>query len=481
MKLDTLLTFFGLLLTAYGATQEYSRLKMKLIPSIFYWISGILSFILFITSFEEVRNYFISDCKFCLFVFIKNEYLDFWEYKYFLLISLFLLSLIVPLMIFTKLRYGNQKKFLLLLHQLSKQENYEFLNRLANENMEKILSLRYKKTFQEQLDLHNYTQFTDSISANKINWIQKMLSVVKLCILKILTLISYDKNLIKQIADFVELEPNIKMNELMGYKKLEKLVELKNNSEKYSKKFISDIFQNQNSFIVKQYLDESNSNEYQKFFKQYCHEVKLNINVGFVILEILKDLEFQKALTEKYDGKNQTVEYIYRLLSVWTENNSSLSNMATTIQKELLKYSKLEDQIETNGFFLLMKLFDSVCEYISKNYQLNNATIQHLNYLYNGMGELFYTATYSLEKRIQIACHYVSFLMRESNFQVEKINTFRQYIQEEPEQISLFVQVLRNRDQTLCKDDLGFGVLEDNANLFQWNEIKTILKMTTKS
>lgn len=476
MKFDTLLTFFGLLLTAYGATQEYSRLKMKLIPSIFYLISGILSFILFITSFEEVRNYFMSDCKFWLFVFIKNEYLDFWEYKYFLVISLFLLSLIIPLIIFTKLRYGNQKKFLLLLHQLSKQENYEFLNRLANENIERILSLRYKKTFQEQLDLHKITQLTDSLSVNKINWIQKMLSVVKLGILKILTLISYDKSLIKQIADFVELEPNIKMNELIGYKKLEKLVELENNPKEYSKKFLLDIFQNQNSFIVKQYLDESNSNEYQNFFKQNCHKVELNINIGFAILEMLKDLELQKALTQRYDGKNQTVEYIYRLLSVWTENNSSLSNMATTIQKELLKYSKLEDSIETNGFFILMRLFDAVCKYISINYRLNNAIIQHINYLYNGMGELFYTATYSLEKRIKIACHYISFLMQKSNFQIEKLNTFRQYIQEKPVQISLFVQVLRNRDQTLCKDDLGFGILEDKANQFQWNEIKTILE-----
>lgn len=479
MKFDTLLTFFGLLLTAYGATQEYSRMKMQLIPSIFYWISGILSFILFITSFEEVKNYFMSDCKFCLFVFLKHEYSDFWEYKYFLLICLFLLSLIIPLVVFTKLRYGNQKKFLLLLHQLSKQENYEFLNRLANENMEKILSLRYKKTFKNQLDLHEVTQLTDLLSVNKINWIQKMLSAIKLGILKILTLMSYDKSLIKQIADFVELEPNIKMNELMGYKKLEKIVELENNPKEYSKKFILDIFQNQNSFIVKQYLDESSSNEYQNFFKQHCHEVELNINVGFAILEILKDLELQKALTEKYDGKNKTVEYIHRLLSVWIENNSSLSNMATIIQKELLKYSKLEDSIETNGFFLLMRLFDAVCEYISINYRLNNTIIQHINYLYNGMGELFYTATYSLEKRIQTACHYISFLMQDSEFQAERINTFRQYIQEKPAQISLFIQVLSNSDRTLCEDKLGFGVAENKAKKDRWNEIRKILRLET--
>ena len=367
----------------------------------------------------------------------------------------------------------------MLLHQLSKQENYEFLNRLANENMEKILSLRYKKTFKNQLDLHEVTQLTDLLSVNKINWIQKMLSAIKLGILKILTLMSYDKSLIKQVADFVELEPNIKMNELMGYKKLEKIVELENNPKEYSKKFISDIFQNQNSFIVKQYLDESSSNEYQNFFKQNCHKVELNINVGFAILEILKDVELQKALAEKYDGKNKTVEYIHRLLSVWIENNSSLSNMAIVIQKELLKYSKLEDSIETNGFFLLMRLFDTVCEYISINYRLDNAIIQHINYLYNGMGELFYTATYSLEKRIQIACHYISFLMQDSEFQAEKINTFRQYIQEKPAQISLFIQVLSNSDRMLCEDELGFGVAENQAKKDRWNEIRKILKLET--
>ena len=61
-----------------------------------------------------------------------------------------------------------------------------------------------------------------------------------------------------------------------------------------------------------------------------------------------------------------------------------------------------------------------------KSFQLViDGEIQHINYLYNGMGELFYTATYSLEKRIQIACHYISFLMQDSEFQAEKINTFR--------------------------------------------------------
>lgn len=474
MKFDTLLTFFGLLLTAYGATQEYSRMKMQLIPSIFYWISGILSFILFITSFEEVKNYFMSDCKFCLFVFLKHEYSDFWEYKYFLLICLFLLSLIIPFVIFTKLQYGNQKKFILLLHQLSKQENYEFLNRLANENMEKILSLRYKKTFKNQLDLYKITQLTDLLSVNKINWIQKMLSAIKLGILKILTLMSYDKSLIKQIADFVELEPNIKMNELMGYKKLEKLVELENNPKEYSKKFILDIFQNQNSFIVKQYLDESNSNEYQNFFKQNCHKVELNINIGFAILEILKDLELQKALTEKYDGKNKTVEYIHRLLSVWIENNSSLSNMATVIQKELLKYSKLEDSIETNGFFLLMRLFKTVCEYVTTNFKSNKALILHIDTLYDDMGNLFYIADNYLGKRIQIACHYISFLMQDSDFQEEKLEIFKKYIYNKPTKKSIFIQVINNTDRTLCEDEIGQTGFDKRKQKL-WNEIKKLL------
>jgi hypothetical protein len=234
------------------------------------------------------------------------------------------------------------------------------------------------------------------------------------------------------------------------------------------------IFQNQNSFIVKQYLNESNSNEYQNFFKQNCHKVELNINIGFAILEILKDLELQKALTEKYDGKNKTVEYIHRLLSVWIENNSSLSNMATVIQKELLKYSKLEDSIETNGFFLLMRLFKTVCEYVTTNFKSNKALILHIDTLYDDMGNLFYIADNYLGKRIQIACHYISFLMQDSDFQAEKLEIFKKYVDNKPTQKSIFIQVINNTDCTLCEDEIGQTGF-DKTKQKLWNEIKKLL------
>ncbi len=91
------------------------------------------------------------------------------------------------------------------------------------------------------------------------------------------------------------------------------------------------------------------------------------------------------------------------------------------------------------------------------------------------MGSLLYSAFNNPKKRIMIACHYFDFLMENSNLQNEKVELFRQYIQKNQIQKALFVQVIQNQDRTLCEDEMGFGVAEDQTKQLQWNQIKIIL------
>jgi len=143
LKLADLMTFFALLLTAYGATQEYTRVKMKLIPKLFFIIFWISSLILFLSSFNEVKVYFM---QFDLLHSIKTQYPTLWLDKYFFLIAIIITTIFISLKYFTRLRYGNQKLFLELIENLSKQENYELLNHLINDNIE---TMDFKVTKEE--------------------------------------------------------------------------------------------------------------------------------------------------------------------------------------------------------------------------------------------------------------------------------------------------------------------------------------------
>ena len=116
MELGIILTYFGLLFTAYSATQELQRVKLKLIPNFLKILFFILSIILFVTSFKEFKTYLLiyNEIVFAIDCF-KTYYPCIWQLKYFILLGIHIFIIIFSITFFTKLRYGNQKKFLNLL------------------------------------------------------------------------------------------------------------------------------------------------------------------------------------------------------------------------------------------------------------------------------------------------------------------------------------------------------------------------------
>lgn len=408
MELGIILTYFGLLFTAYSATQELQRVKLKLIPNLLKILFFISSIILFITSFKEFKTYLLTYNEIVFTIdYFKTYYSCTWQLKYFILISINILIIIFSITFFTKLRYGNQKKFLNLLINLSKQGNYKILNELINENILKIISLENKKTFLEEYEKINPNKFLDTLKTKQDFNFDK--NCVRKPIFYILKNFSYDKKLINKIENFIKLEPNIKINEFIGFELLKILI--KNNSfkDKFIKKYLTNLFQNKDSYIVKQVIDENNPNEYKSFLLDNSVDLELNNSIGLAIIELLKDdKNIQEELSKKYDGANEETSCIATLIDLFSKNRSYFTNTLIYIKKELLKYSKLDENIKTNGFHLYLELLKNIFKYIKEYYIHNQAILVNINSLYR-LEDLEICDS----KKIKIISIYLDFLLED--------------------------------------------------------------------
>jgi len=469
MEFSDILAVLGLLLAVYGLADDYIRIKLKLIPLPLWILFWFTIGILFIFSFNEIKTYFVSDYKFIL-LFFKYEATTFWDFKYPILISLNMISIFIGIKYFTSLRRGNENKFLSILHTLAKEEEYALLNKLSNNNIVKILELKNKITFKEKyLDNREIVQLKILKTSNKINiffseWMKKPLY-------KVLSYFSYHKNTINEIYNFIELEPNIKNNELIGFEKLKILIEQKSfDIEEYSKKFLIPVFKNHNSYITRQLLQNS-LNEIKTYILKNSDKIQLNFIIGMAIKEILEESELIIELEKEYDGKNSKILHIEKLLFVWTKNNSSMSSTVNLIEQELLKYSELDKNSETNAFYLLKKLFDVVCQYIEKNMNDSQIEITYLHDLYLGID----ITNISERKQIQLACFYIEFLMANNQYFYIKLPEFKKYV-EDNSSYKFFLTVINKRDRELCEEKIGFGVNDEKHSQTKWNELVEILQ-----
>jgi len=469
MEFSDVLAILGLLLAIYGLANDLTKAKLKLIPNFLWIVFWVTIVILFMTSFQEIKDIITTDYKFIL-NFFKYECSIFWKFKYFILISLNILSIVVATMFFTKLSKCNEKKFLSIIHNLAKEEEYELLNRLANNNIVKILRLKNIETFKDK-----YEKIKKELVLLKISkeskWYKKFWLECKKIFLKILTSFSYNKNTINDIYDFIEFEPNIKNNELIGFEKLKTLIKEKaSDIEEYSQEYLTKVFKNHNSYITRQLLQDNRSNEIKKFLLNESHTISLNYIIGLTIIEILKDDKFIVELEKEYDGKSIEVRHIEKLLYLWLNNSSSLSNTVNLIEKELLKYSKLEEDIETNAFYLLKKLFDVVSQYIEQNINDSQMEITYLHDLYSGID----IENISERKKIQLACFYIDFLMANNQYFYVKLEEFKNYVENDYK--LFFMTVINNTDRELCEDNIGFAVNDEKHARSKWDEIIGVLE-----
>ncbi len=468
MELGIILTYFGLLFTAYSATQELQRVKLKLIPNFLKILFFILSIILFVTSFKEFKTYLLiyNEIVFAIDCF-KTYYPCIWQLKYFILLGIHIFIIIFSITFFTKLRYGNQKKFLNLLINLSKQGNYKILNELINKNILKIISLENKKTFLEEYEKINLNKFLDTLKTKQDFNFDK--NCVRKPIFYILKNFSYDKKLINKIENFIKLEPNIKINEFIGFELLKILI--KNNSfqDKFIKKYLTNLFQNKDSYIVKQVIDENNPNEYKSFLLDNSVNLKLNNSIGLAIIELLKnDKNIQEELSKKYDGANEETSYIATLIDLFSKNRSYFTNTLIYIKKELLKYSKLNENIETNGFYLYLELLKNIFKYIKEYYIYNQAILVNINSLYR-LEDLEICDS----KKIKIISIYLDFLLEDNINEEEKFKDFRSILNDKSYLKEFFNLAMKNQDRTIGKDYLEYGIYEKGNE--KWEQIKSLI------
>lgn len=471
MELGIILTYFGLLFTAYSATQELQRVKLKLIPNFLKILFFILSIILFVTSFKEFKTYLLiyNEIVFAIDCF-KTYYPCIWQLKYFILLGMHIFIIIFSIIFFTKLRYGNQKKFLNLLINLSKQENYKILNELINENILKIISLENKKTFLEEYEKIETNKFLDTLKTKQdFNFVE---DYIKKPIFYILKIFSYDKKFINEIENFIKLEPNIKTNELIGFELLKILI--KNNSfqDKFIKNYLTNLFQNKDSYIVKQVIDENNSNKYKSLLLDNSVNLELNNSIGLAIIELLKnDKNIQEELSKKYNGGNKKTSYIATLIDMFPKNASYFTNTPIYIKEELLKYSKLDEDIETNGFYLYLELLKNIFEYIKKYYRYNQAILVNINSLYS-LKDLEICDS----KKIKIISIYLNFLLEDNINEEEKFKDFKNMLNDKSYLKEFFKLAMENQDRTIGKDYLEYGIYDkrNEKKLKKWENISKL-------
>jgi len=213
------------------------------------------------------------------------------------------------------------------------------------------------------------------------------------------------------------------------------------------------------------------AHEYKIFLNKYSNKIELNNAICNAILELLKKKIIKNVLIKKYNGLNKQINYICKLLDVLVENKDSLTTLIISIEKELIKYSKLNNSIETNGFFLLKRLFKVVYKFVDKNFKQNEQDIKFLNVLY----QILDISNIIKEKQIELGCYYIEFIMQSN--QRQKIKKFKEFIKENPKYKSLFQNVIINKDRILCEDGVGFGIVEDRVKKEIWEELKLILEV----
>ena len=473
MELGVILTYFGLLFTAYSATQELQRVKLRLIPKIFKILFFIFSIILFVTSFKEFRNYLLSYNEIALVIdYSKTHFYFTWQLKYFVLLILHIVIIIFSVTYFTKLRNGNQKRFFNLLIDLSKQENYKILNEIINENVLKVISLKSKRTYLEKYKNIKLKELLNKYKTKQdFDFNEKYIKKPIFCILKIF---SFDKNIINEIDDFINTEPNIKSNELLGFEWLKLLIKNKSFNDNFIEKYLKNLFQNQDSYIVKQILDENNKNEYNSIIFKNSVNLKLNNVIGLAIIEFLKeDSDIPKELLEKYNGSSKKTIYIATLIDLFPKNSSYFTNTPIFIKKELLMYSKLDMDIETNGFYLFLNLLENIFEYIKKYYQINTVVLKIIKPLYN-FGNIEKICD---SKKIKIVSEYLDFLLEDNIPQKDKFDHFKDVLYDNENLKEFFILAMNNSNRNIGKDYLEYGIYDKGKErkLTRWTEICNIL------
>lgn len=492
MDLSTILTYFGLLITAFGATQEYIRLKLRLAPKVHVFLFAFSLTLLYISTLDFIRQYLTV---YGVIHFPNGIFHYLWEAKYWLVLSVNLLSLFI-IMQASKLTASNEEEFLDLVHDLRGSKNYATLHKLIKENVETIFALKYTKTFAEKSSWSGFGKNFDLIY-NRLG-IEKQSSrfmKMKSFLYKQIGRFSYQKNVINEIFQYtisnkLIIQSIAESNEPLGIEILKQILKYEAFDSKFIDKFLITVFKNRDSYIYKEYI-LGHSGKIHDLFEanqQFEKGLDLGLNIAIAILELLENKT--EILNEEYrnNESNPQIKHISELF--WALENTDphkahYSNLPYHIEKILLEHINLSKEQESVGFHFLNSLF---------------STFQQLNERSNGLHiEVFNSLYYSFADKaknahedylIQIGCHYIDYMFNDHNFEQidDHVKHFKNAIQKSWRSdlstlSTIFLLVLdKRRGRGDCEDWIAYTHSRGNRKIsVYWDCIERFLKKKIKN
>ncbi len=464
MSLENFLNYIGFLIAAYGITQEYIRIKLRLGNKIYVLVFFLSLFLMFLSTFDWLKIELTQRA------YIQILFYDFvWQSKYQIIVFVNLLSLYC---IFnsTRLKKNNSENFYNLLYELKQDGKELILNKLIKENFTNIFKYKEYECVIYRIRLFLYYRLDPSDSHNKrINkkisqlaeeqkkYIENGGDISKLNTVGTLpnTQLTRFENIRKSLANYVKpYRENyfekiyqlsfLDKNQIKHYKESDEVVglEILRNIAKYE--YFSESFE-----YIEKYLILNLSDRKSLLFKNLYHDknnthtkfiydnqkYEDGFNLGYIIcvviaklLEKYKNL-LQKNIIDNEDNANlKHINQLYEILSRLDGDLTHLSSEPLYIQRTLVKYIDFTKNIEQQNM-----AFDIIRDQIHsmKNLASNSNEANNLKLFENLIENIFNIDNVSEEILVEIASVYVDYIFR--------INTDNKKIEKKNEEFKSFI------------------------------------------
>lgn len=444
MTLPEVLTYLGLLIAAFGATQDYNRLKLALASKLAIALFFLSLFILYISTYEALEEYLKVRCPIGCYL---NGFI--WDSRHFILVSINLLSL-GWIYASLRLRDNNIKNFIALVNELKAESNQVMLNKLIDENLGKILDLKFSTRIGNKgQNPHAYELF--SLTLN-------------------------DKAFAKSVA---------KTNVQLGIRALRELAKKEVYSTEFAHTFLVAALKDTSSYIHSNVV-ENGVGEIRDFLFENQHHEKFHLGLNFcwAILELIEENSDLMAKDSDENQNEQVVKSIRNLmyqLSQVDPKQAHLGNLPYYIQKELLKYCQLEKEIDNSvAYNLLVGFYHSIAELQAK-LEGDIEGLNYLNYLYSALQK---NGDFSKANMIGLGCAYVDYIFnqRHRSFIDKSVEQFKEmfnsheYSYGDRKMLKMMFLILldKKRSRSDCEDWDHF-TNTDSHRIKLWDELNTFI------
>lgn len=411
MTLSEVLTYLGLLIAAYGATQEYIRLKMRLVSKVWLYVFFVSLVVLYLSTLgplrDELKNGFA----------IKIFFSDFcWEAKYWIVVTINFLSLFFILKN-GKLRKSNQKEFLDLIHEIKSSKNEYLIDKLIYDNADILIKLRFEKSFIHRLRYSSHDMLQNLLNEGTVPLKRRVKKKIKNFIYKILDFCipKYDSCIGEIFDNTIENKEFIKKlaksNEQLGIKILKTIVENEAYGLNFSRVFLVEVFKNPRSFIHQNMFEKAGGDIGELLFEyQHFEKLDLGLNICWAILELIEDNPDLMIKNYNEISENEIIKAIRNIMCRLNDINPMqmhLSSLPYHIQKELLKFVKFDSEYDEGVAISLLISFYHALASLQKKIDPKQDRINLLNYLYSTLPD---NVEYSPSSMIRLGCAYIEYI-----------------------------------------------------------------------